>query len=72
VLDLGSGSGKVCFIAAQIVGPAGRVIGIDINSETVDAQPETFLVRVLNMQAPAGGKLNDFIEQRDEHQFAYG
>lgn len=33
VLDLGSGSGKVCFIASQIVGPAGRVIGIDQNDE---------------------------------------
>jgi arsenite methyltransferase len=33
VLDLGSGSGKVCFIAAQIVGAAGRVIGVDINAE---------------------------------------
>jgi arsenite methyltransferase len=33
VLDLGSGSGKVCFIAAQIVGPSGRVIGVDVNSE---------------------------------------
>ncbi len=33
VLDLGSGSGKSCFIAAQIVGKAGRVIGIDQNDE---------------------------------------
>ena len=33
VLDLGSGSGKICFIAAQIAGPAGRVIGIDANPE---------------------------------------
>jgi arsenite methyltransferase len=33
VLDLGSGGGKVCFIAAQIVGPRGRVIGVDANSE---------------------------------------
>lgn len=33
VLDLGSGSGKVCFIAAQIVGPEGRVIGVDMNDD---------------------------------------
>lgn len=33
VLDLGSGTGKVCFIAAQIVGPEGHVKGIDTNSE---------------------------------------
>jgi len=32
VLDLGSGGGKVCYIAAQLVGPAGRVIGVDGNS----------------------------------------
>ncbi len=31
VLDLGSGGGKICYIAAQIVGPTGRVIGVDFN-----------------------------------------
>src|SRR5947199_5120240 len=33
VLDLGSGGGKICFIAAQVVGPAGRVIGVDMTDE---------------------------------------
>ncbi len=33
VLDLGSGGGKLCFIAAQVVGPEGRVIGVDCNPE---------------------------------------
>ncbi|MFG0263313.1 MAG: methyltransferase domain-containing protein [Novipirellula sp. JB048] len=33
VLDLGSGGGKICFIASQVVGPAGRVIGVDMNDE---------------------------------------
>jgi SAM-dependent methyltransferase len=33
VLDLGSGGGKLCFIAAQVVGPQGRVIGVDCNRE---------------------------------------
>lgn len=33
VLDLGSGAGKLCYIAAQIVGPRGRVIGVDFNPE---------------------------------------
>ena len=33
VLDLGSGGGKICYIAAQIVGATGRVIGVDINDE---------------------------------------
>lgn len=33
VLDLGSGGGKICYIAAQIVGPKGFVIGVDANEE---------------------------------------
>ncbi len=33
VLDLGSGAGKICYIAAQIVGPLGRVIGVDFNDD---------------------------------------
>jgi arsenite methyltransferase len=31
VVDLGSGSGKACYIVSQIVGARGRVIGIDFN-----------------------------------------
>ena len=33
VLDLGSGAGKVCWIAAQITGAEGRVIGVDMNTD---------------------------------------
>jgi len=33
VLDLGSGGGKICYIAAQIVGPQGKVIGVDMNDD---------------------------------------
>lgn len=33
VLDLGSGTGKICFIASQVVGPRGRVIGVDMTDE---------------------------------------
>lgn len=31
VLDLGSGAGKLCYIAAQVVGKRGHVIGVDCN-----------------------------------------
>jgi ubiquinone/menaquinone biosynthesis C-methylase UbiE len=31
VLDLGSGSGKSCYIISQIVGAEGKVIGVDFN-----------------------------------------
>jgi ubiquinone/menaquinone biosynthesis C-methylase UbiE len=33
VLDLGSGAGKMCFILAQLVGPRGRVLGVDFTEE---------------------------------------
>lgn len=33
VLDLGSGGGKICFIASQVVGASGSVIGVDKNDE---------------------------------------
>ncbi|MBF0609850.1 MAG: methyltransferase domain-containing protein [Magnetococcales bacterium] len=33
VLDLGSGGGKVCYMAAQLVGTGGRVIGVDMNDD---------------------------------------
>ena len=36
VLDLGSGTGKICFIAAQVVGPNGKVIGVDMTDEMLE------------------------------------
>lgn len=36
VLDLGSGTGKICFIAAQVVGAGGRVIGVDMTDDMLD------------------------------------
>jgi len=33
VLDLGAGSGKICYMAAQLVGDNGKVIGIDMNDD---------------------------------------
>ena len=36
VLDLGSGAGFDCFIAAHSVGPGGRVVGVDMTPEMID------------------------------------
>jgi SAM-dependent methyltransferase len=33
VLDLGSGGGKICYMAAQLVGEQGRVIGVDMTDD---------------------------------------
>jgi ubiquinone/menaquinone biosynthesis C-methylase UbiE len=36
VLDLGSGGGFDCFLAARQVGPGGRVIGVDMTPEMLE------------------------------------
>lgn len=36
VLDLGSGGGIDCFLAARKVGPHGRVIGVDMTAEMIE------------------------------------
>ena len=36
VVDLGSGGGIDCFLAAGKVGPAGKVIGVDMTREMID------------------------------------
>ncbi len=36
VLDLGSGPGFDCFLAASRVGPTGRVIGVDMTADMLD------------------------------------
>lgn len=35
VLDLGSGSGRDCFILSKLVGPHGQVIGVDMTDEQI-------------------------------------
>ena len=44
VLDLGSGAGKICFIAAQVVGPKGRVIGLDMTDEMLEVARRNALI----------------------------
>ena len=40
VLDLGSGGGKICYIASQVVGPKGRVIGVDMTTDMLELARE--------------------------------
>lgn len=37
VLDIGSGAGDVSFLVAELVGPAGCVLGVDANPAIVEA-----------------------------------
>ncbi|MCL5036804.1 MAG: arsenite methyltransferase [Chloroflexi bacterium] len=41
VLDLGSGAGFDCFLAAAKVGPGGRVIGVDMTPEMIEKARNT-------------------------------
>ena len=41
VLDLGCGAGRDVYIAAQLVGEKGRVIGVDMTKEQLDVAKET-------------------------------
>jgi ubiquinone/menaquinone biosynthesis C-methylase UbiE len=41
VLDVGSGSGFDCFIAGQSVGPAGKVIGVDMTEAMLEKSRAT-------------------------------
>lgn len=41
VLDLGAGGGKICFIASQIVGPHGKVIGVDMTDDMLELSRTT-------------------------------
>jgi len=56
VLDLGSGGGKICYMAAQLVGDKGKVIGVDMTDEMLELarkfQPE--------MAVKIGADLVDF------------
>lgn len=40
VLDLGSGAGMDCFLAAEKVGPTGRAIGVDMTPAMIDRARE--------------------------------
>jgi len=55
VVDLGSGAGIDCFLAAQKVGPSGRVIGVDMTHEMLaKARANAERVGVANVEFRLG------------------
>jgi len=68
VLDLGSGAGFDCFLAARAVGPTGRVIGVDMtpamltkarqNAATVDAHNVEFRMGEIEHLPVADGEID--------------
>ena len=58
VIDLGSGSGMDAFAAAQLVGPSGRVLGLDFSVEQ--------LAKARRLAAAGGFDQVEFVEGRIE------
>jgi arsenite methyltransferase len=55
VLDLGSGAGLDCFLAATKVGPSGRVIGLDMTDAMLEkAQKNQALLGLANVEFRKG------------------
>jgi arsenite methyltransferase len=55
VLDIGSGSGTDAFIAAELVGPGGRVIGLDLTEAMLDKlRANAAAAGVANLELLAG------------------
>ena len=68
VLDLGSGAGLDCFIASRLVGPSGRVIGIDMTDEQLEIarRNELPIARAFDHPEPNTVFHKGFIETLDE------
>ena len=47
VLDIGCGTGVDAMIAATMVGPAGRVVGVEMSSEMVEKANQNIARRIL-------------------------
>ncbi len=74
VLDLGCGSGRDCYVLAQLVGPRGRVVGVDMTGEQLevarrhrDWHAERFGYPASNVEFRHG-----YIEQLDDCGLAPG
>ena len=55
VLDLGSGSGRDCYVAAALVGEEGRVVGVDMTDAQLDVakrHADAFCVETLGYAEP--------------------
>jgi SAM-dependent methyltransferase len=59
VLDVGSGSGDVSFLAAELVGPTGHVLGVDRSAEAVQRASARAIRRGLSNVAFVVGDLDE-------------
>jgi len=70
VLDLGSGSGRDCYIAAQLVGEKGQVVGVDMTDEQLEVarrHAEYFCTKTLGYKQSNMRFVKGFIEMLPEY-----
>lgn len=68
ILDLGSGSGRDCYIAAQLVGESGSIVGVDMTDEqlAVAKEYETYHQEAFGYKEKNTKFLKGNIEKLDE------
>lgn len=65
VVDLGSGAGNDCFVARQIAGPSGKVIGVDMTPNMIEkARANATKLKLENVEFRLGEI--EFLPVRDE------
>ncbi len=72
VLDLGSGSGRDVYALAQLVGPTGEVVGIDMTEEQLDVAERHRAYHAEQFGYDNVRFLRGFIEHLDELDLAPG
>lgn len=66
VVDLGSGAGNDCFVARQITGPEGKVIGVDMTPNMIDKARENAKKLNLNNVEFRLGEIENLPVQNEE------
>jgi cyclopropane fatty-acyl-phospholipid synthase-like methyltransferase len=72
VLDLGSGAGDVAMAAAELVGPAGSVVGVDMNPTILEAARERTAAAGLENVAFVAGDLREGVGLEGEFDGSRG
>lgn len=65
VLDIGSGAGDVSFLAAELVGETGSVIGVDLSNDGVAHAAERAAAKKLNNVSFVAGELASLPFERE-------
>jgi ubiquinone/menaquinone biosynthesis C-methylase UbiE len=65
VLDVGSGAGDVAILAADLVGPSGRVVGVDGNAEILETARERTAAAGWRNVEFISGELPSVVTDRD-------